>query len=87
MDFELEGNETPHLPEGHNKRYVQYPFYGYNNDSKHDTVDFLAALKTGTTKAAALKLLLEMKWSESYFVSSNTTVARAQSYLPQVSFP
>lgn len=52
----MQGNETP---VGHNKTYVLYPFYGYNNDSKHDTIDLLAALKTGTTKVA-LKLLLEM---------------------------
>lgn len=56
MDFELQGNVTS---VGLNKRYVVYPFYGYNNDSKHDTVDLPTALKTGATKVA-LKLLLEM---------------------------
>lgn len=61
MDFELEGNEHTHTLVDHNKRCTLYPFYGYNNDSKHDTVDILAALKIGTTKAAGLKLLLEMK--------------------------
>lgn len=61
LDFELEGNETHTHPLGHNKSYVKYPFYGYNSDSNHDTVDILATLKSGTTKAVALKLLLEMK--------------------------